>query len=1001
MRRAVPIVFAVFVFCAFAAAEDAVYFSAIREEAKRVTHRSPEDYRLGRKLMEEMRILAAGRKPCFPRPQLYFEDVYWRGGRLWFPEKFWRDRALIANRKFFKRGEDFAPNMAVTFQLMREYDADGCNFFVFKRAKHVYLDAAEKSGLSPDEFKILPTISPTPGSYWEIADDVLKRIHSSPHVLKIGGKPAFLTYCADRRTPEELAEYFAGLRRRGGADISTITDILGVGCSLYLDGFYAEHKAVAATDLLRYLDFLTVHLRQSDGLEYGVYLGGRDLNFPYRYVDEILLPLFAAACAQKEFNGRRVLALKIVGNYTNSNGAQTVYADGTKTLRGYLELCRKHRVDIIQGFEWNENNENTNLEPTVAKPMAYKRIFRFFMGALKGRAPAPLPGDDTSIPNLIVSARRQLGAGEELELELLNVPDGSVGTYRVSVDFLDQSGKAVHSSETLEFDAAHYGDRTLTLFTEKFPDSRFLQPRIKVERKGASRTFAGLPPTVVRGTVAEDHTWFSTPLRNLLKVEGDVRFTPDGNVRPGARWLNVTADLKCDAPLLSAEIVQNSQDIYCFDPCDEYLLRDRTRKLYKLYHRFTGPGKTAFELTVDLPQAERFFTEMVDRKAERVPFSRTRRMTLSQFADDEYFSVPAYTDAVCNLRLRVKRLDGPLAGQTFEREIPMAEVRKCGVVSWVLPDGLHFGVEADPRPQRMALEPDTAEVKFSDRVLADLPDGVVAMRLVSATGRIWWSTAFAAPVSGAKLPVSVLSSRRGPVRFELPSSRVPEIVYDFNSRESGMILPTAAGREFYAHAGAFSSVAIGFEGSYNGYSMGRAYDGAAVTPLWKTYPDGTRSLVLDGETTRAVVFPKTAVPQRHGFTLTFDLLPEDVERPQILWEQNGAARYLNGFRLRLTGGRLALDFRHRTPHKPDSPLFAESNFTSDIPLIPGVRQQVTLRYDGRFAELEANGKKAVFPAEGIGYWLSLSAFGGRDSQRFKGELFGVRIAHSATIEREK
>ena len=53
-----------------------------------------------------------------------------------------------------------------------------------------------------------------------------------------------------------------------------------------------------------------------------------------------------------------------------------------KTLRGYLELGEKHKIDMLCTFEWDETNENTNIEPTVAKPMANARILKYYQNKL-------------------------------------------------------------------------------------------------------------------------------------------------------------------------------------------------------------------------------------------------------------------------------------------------------------------------------------------------------------------------------------------------------------------------------------------------------------------------------------------------------------------------------------------------------------------------------------------------------------------------------------------
>lgn len=995
MKKLFLFLFALFLLSESGAGEKP--FARFRQLAAGVQKRSQADYALGRELAKAMQQEALKRKSVLYPAQLYFETVLWRSSRLWFTAKYWRDRALINNRKYFFLNKSWEKNGALSYRLMKEYDADGCNIFVIKSAGHIHLDAAGLCGLSPEEFKLLPTVSPQESStYWQMPDSVLKRLVQLKHTWKIDNKPVYLTYYADNyKDPKGLKAFFDNVKKRSGHDLYYIADLSGNNIRLYPDTDYARFRAVAATDLLRYFDHITDYLEDAAGVEYGVYLGKQDLNQPYEYFDEVLLPLVASACGQKKFNGKKILALKVVGNYTNSNGSQTVYANGTKTLRGYLELCRKYKVDLIQGFEWDENNENTNLEPTVAKPMAYKRIFRYYMGLLKGRKAAPLPGDDLTRPNLIVSTRRQIGAGEELELELLNVPDGNFEDYTVAVELFDQRGKTVYRSKDMAFSARRCYDQTLCIPTEKYPDSLFLQPRIIVTQKGNSKSFEGLPPVVVRGTTAEDHTWFSTPLRNLLTAQGSVQFTEGMPLYPGVREVGIEADMTFDDKLISAEVVQDSQDIFVHDPEDECQTSNGMNRLFKLYLRTTSPAQLA--LQISLPGALKLdFSTDPSRKAKLSPLSGSSVVKMSSSSRrDEFFILPGAAIPGNVLEISGKRLNGKRKGEKFSLRFELEKVLRTGISSQSLPEGVQFALEADPRPPVMALELQSKKVAFAAVFPVNSPVAVTSLRMVSRSGKIYWSRAYALNSSGKQTPVSVLSSKRGVVDFTLPRSRVPHIVYDFNQKDFGTLLPTDSGREFYANIGGFLSVATGFEGVLNAFNMPRVYaQGAETMPVFRTDPRGKRYLVFNGKDNHGIYFPKTAVPQRHGFTLVFDLKISDIQRDQIIFEQRSVHSYLTGFMIRLTAGKLHLEYNCREPHKNRAPLFAWKKYSSNLTLKPGVRQKLILRWDGRTATLEAGGKKAVFPAEAMGYWLTPSAFGGRGNERFAGELYGIEFIHS-------
>ena len=70
------------------------------------------------------------------------------------------------------------------------------------------------------------------------------------------------------------------------------------------------------------------------------------------------------------------------------------------------------RPDVILLPEWDEFNENTCFRPTVYGGTTTQRIMRYYEPDQRVD-PTPVPGDDTSIPNLILSARKCVTLGEE------------------------------------------------------------------------------------------------------------------------------------------------------------------------------------------------------------------------------------------------------------------------------------------------------------------------------------------------------------------------------------------------------------------------------------------------------------------------------------------------------------------------------------------------------------------------------------------------------------
>ena len=987
---------------------ETVYFEKLRPQIAKVTRHSEADFTLGDQLLKEMQLLAQSRKRALPRTTLIMETVTHRAGCLWRTDKFWRDRQLYANRKYFYPRNQFSPASFIkTFELMKTYGISANNFFLTNTFRDHYYNAARQCSLDPGELALIPTMTPAGFAVERHIisqlpkEEYIRTAVQSKYTMQFNGKPLFLGYSSERCTPELLNEFIRLLSRIGGKEVAYISDQAGNGPQIWMGGHWAKRKQVPATDLLKAFDHLVGVLKYASGIEYGYYCGNNRRALDYEYYDNVLLPLFAASCAHKDYNGKRIFAVKTIGGYTNCNGSQTVSSDGTKTIRAFFELARKHKIDLLCGFEWDELNENTNIEPTVSKPHANQRIIRYCTDQIKGIAPRPNPGDDLSRPNLIVSTNRQLSMGQEFEIELLNVPDGSKEKYTVSVDLFDNLGKKICRIPDMTFDSTLLKDQTILLPTEKFTHSMYIQPRLTVKYKGKKQIFSGFPPTVLRGTVNIDHTWFSIPLRNLLQPEtAQIKFANGKKIRPG--MLEVTADvkLKFKEKLNAVEILNNSQDVFSYDPGDEFGANNKKRKLYRLSLRYILPmdikknRNLSVDYKVESPGAWCFSTGNAAKNASPRPVGKIYKAHPARNCHNDMISIPIQNAANGTLTVSGIRTAGPWKGKKFTHTFKFSDTEKAGVSSMVFDDGFMLALETAPKTPRLPLELNLNETVFTKTFPAELPDGVLTVRVVSNCGKVWYSPGYTpTPASGKMIRLAMNSDRRGTVKFQLPSSRIPDFTYDFNTPESGFIIPSPAGRDYYAHAGSFISIGTGFEGINHGCTIPWTYERKAAAPRWITLSNGNRALKFDGKTSQALMLPNTFIPQRHSFTVTMEIKPDDVKRRQTLLDGRGPASYLHGYLVAIQDGSLLLEARHRQPwkryNKPDH------KFRTNVPVYAQKRQKITLSFDGKNLSVAANGHKQSFELPGITYWLTISAFGGRENQRFGGILYSLSTKHFA------
>lgn len=1016
-------------------------FPEFRKKAANLTPYSPADFALGSELLKEIRTLAKKRKSMFGRPMVFARSQPYRSGRLYYCRYVWVDRPLFASRMLWEPGKSDYKDISFrkTLELFDRYGLDGYSSFVFPYARTMrgIYKAATDLKLNPEKFHILLGITPG-GVYSQIDDRSLDLFINSPYSLRFNEKNIAVSYVTDRHTPEKVAESLKKLEKRSkGKEIMLVSQIhygnirKGWRVSRLSDPYdlYLKHGSVPATLLLHHLDYLSKYLRVSGGLDMGAIYNNADLTLNYEYYNKVAIPLYAAAIAQDEFNGKKLLCNRVEVGYTSYHGAQTLSRDGTKTLRGFLDIGIENNLDIMMGTEWDELNEDTNFEPTVAKPMATQRIVKYYMSKLRKEEPVPNPGDDLSLPNMIISQRRQSAYGWAVDVELLNVPDTNSGKpYSVILELLNQNDDVVFKSNEVDFNTAKLKDHTVKLPSENFASCRLLQPRLTINYNGKKRIVSeGLPFTIMRATTSGDHTYFNTPLRNILFSESsEIKFEDTGKIlAPNVKQLELNASLKFADELSAIEVVQDSREIYAYDPQDEYLRNDPERVLYKFsYAYINNPNRIFVTVKTSIsnaPSAKTFTTpsdplnkafENPTIKVSAVEaFSEktTTPIPVNHWVGGELISIEKKDIDKAVLTITGIRTSGQNKDEKFEWQIPIRDIGKYGVKSKIFEDGLMLALQTQYRPTIVPLPLNSSSAKFKTMLVADEPNGVMAVRAVSKNGKVYWSKGFTVNnnESDIKIPIQVYSEDRGAVTLSVSKNRVPAIKYEFTP-QYGNILTTTAGREFYGHAGGFLSTAIAFKGlvhsrasipqSYYEYQKTNGINKSA--PIWVKQADGKWALYFDGKHGNFLALPNTAVPHRAGFTMAFELKPEVVKSEQIIFAQYGI--YLTGFRLSVVDGKFNIEFNRWTPFRKGTRI-TTVEFASQVPLFANKWQTVIFKYDEKQVTISANGKTESFPCEGISRWLTISSFGGSGAFSKKGErlyyqglLRSLEIKHTAS-----
>jgi hypothetical protein len=615
----------------------------------------------------------------------------------------------------------------------------------------------------------------------------------------------------------------------------------------------------------------------------------------------------------------------------------------------------------------------------------------FFMKEMKKEAPIPMPGDDTSIPNLIISQRHQIVYGTKFHIELLNVPDGVKNTqYTVELRIRDKNGVIVWKTpELLKFDSAKMTAHNIKLASENFKDCRTLRPELTITGYNSMNQVIskGLPFTILR-TATADMQYYCTPLRNILQPVSDkVNFDSDG----------VEFLFKGNDNIATAEVLQDNIELYAYDPGNEFLQNDDDRILFRikklalcpaprllanLEYKVTGAPSLKIFNRFGQTQNKVDFSQPAGERTDFEPYNNER---CDWWDVPQYFSIKKSEIKKAMFSVKGIRNSGKHRWEEFDWELPLVEIGEKGINSKFFEDGLIFSVEANARPAIQPLPYDTKEVKFNAAIKFNNPDGVAYVRVVSENGKVFYSEPYArcSRESGKKRTVKVYSETTNKhIALELAEERVPVLKYDLSDKQGG-ILTCSGAREYFGVLGGFIPVATNFQGLEGNVTMSGVFLDNAPNGADKVFPDrilkdGEWQLKFDGARGTHIGFSNTMVPQRAGFTMTMEILPEKIEENQILFS-NGIVQ-AGSLSALIIDGKIHLHWICRTPANMELPSYSVNEIDTGLILEKDKYQKITFLYDGEKIFVSNNGKIFSYPIQGIGLYNQYTAFGGPSAQ---------------------
>ena len=900
----------------------------------------------------------------------------------------WVDQPLLVDPRLDKDKAPGALMSLASYELMQKtalkYGLDGFVFFPEMTRRLPFYDYTKQSGLQG--FQLLTEF--VVGAQAATKSDALKMALANPASFRIDGKVVVTSYMADTKSPEYWQGEIAKLKAQYGDTFIFLPDIL------FFDGKspgYWQTKyhtnTVTSKDVAGIKEYLRKWLRVTDGL-YTAYVSGfqtQDRIFDDDFYRNFIIRLMKSVLAEPEFQQKYFGLSAVVGHENCTRFGYTLSSDATKTLRNSMEDAMSARPDLINIPEWDEQNENTSLRPTVYNGYSTLRIMRYYTAKLRGEKLTPFPGDDTGIPNLILSYRKLLTLGEKLQIELLNVPDSDKSTsYSARLILEDTNGKVVYTSTPQIFNSAQMQDHTIVIPSESLAQYQVLRPKLEIEYNGHKSTFEdGLHYIEMHSTWNWDYKWVMQPLRDLLKPQKE-QFNIGAADAEGIRI--ASASFTANEPLEYVEVLDNDDVVYSYSAADNWR-ENANQVIIRLSWEAFGGRSTGLKLSGTVALQNATARWLIPDSYAPVLKGQTLSFdgqSASMWRNRIMLAIPRP-----EIDKAVFKIDMP---GIYQGTVALKDLMKNSVYGIPGPKGFNLVISRYLNQDRMPLNVNKNRVQFDVPILPYSKNSVFHLQAIGKSGRVYrGKPAVFQSTETAKVLITVYSDTvQHPVDLVAGVSRVPDIRYQFDSTR-GSALATNAGRPFWGILGGYFAQVTGRGGGSSNddspFIIGRGFpkDGIKTAPDWVKTEDGKYALRFNGKST-FISLPQGVIPSRAGFTIEMDIKPDSTTGTQLIIANR--SYYMGSLSIYTEEGTLKADFSGQYSGN-------QTGLNSGLVLPAGKWSHLTIRYDQKNLLLLVDGKPGkLIPVNGPGVYRTASVVGGYGEDWFAGEIKSLRIRHT-------
>lgn len=923
------------------------------------------------------------------------------------PYHLWLDRPLITDRYLSEEG--FGPgrqyhsgirkkvtghpftsveSLHLTLNEISSYGLDGVSWHP-QTADRMELfglldDAIAENNM--ENLMIMPEFTPgyAPKDSFESYAQVVEHALASPNTPRIDGKVVIASYNGDLLTPEEWQEILDYVRSRHGDTFLFLPALARLGGGVL--GEAHRRGVLTEDDLEKARAEARAYLDVADGIYFHYPPAMRIPDkfprvFNREFYEDVFIPLWQGVLSEPGYEGK-LLGLSAYRAHSNPDHVNALQEDGTRTLRNVFEPAMNAGADIIILPEWDEQNENTSFRPTVYNSWALQRILRYYMSQIRGEDPTPVLGDDTNIPNLIISPKHTVVLGEEALIELLNVPDSIENEiYRVTVTLLDENRNLLQTYGPYSFNSAKLQEERILVPTEDFPYARALLPIVSIEGyKGNDMSFGeGLPFVRVRATWNSNPLFVKQPLRDLLDVEEFSLEIETEAQETGRHAAQVS--IRATEPQAQLELLADDMSVFEYDPEDAYFRSNPDYSLFLIRYRSLNAIDDTKEIEgviwLDSEDVKWWFYEDILHRpeAEFDIKNGTVRFWDSAWLFNRWIYLALPREKAVN-----KQLNFDVNGESFS--VPLKNILDQGIYVHDMGDGLQIAVleyvtQIDS-PSHLAEN----DVSFETWVKPTTKSMLYSARAISQNGKLFRSH----PVSLSCLDKADLreiglfsDARQEAIKIMVDECRLPNIEYIFEPG-LGAVLTSTAGMQFWASLGGYVNMLTG-QGGYTRIFL-REFPGPTM-PQWREV-DGNPALFFDGEDMFLKLPPET-IPYRSSFKIEMEIKPTGGDDYVLLF--TGDFREDFGLRLEVVDNILYASFRMEN--------LGRIPFNTNLSLLPNEWNKLTVGYNYRTIDFIVNGREQKFNLTSKAMIPSRTYVGNSmsDKPSFEGFLRSLRIQH--------